>query len=77
MTLPQVANALQRTDLLLISAAVDDASLEKAWFYMPRMCTPTTMVLREVKNGSEHRLEVIPVAELERRAAQRESRRAA
>jgi hypothetical protein len=77
MTLPQVANALQRTDLLLISAAVDDASLEKAWFYMPRMCTPTTMVLREVKQGSEHRLEVIPVAELERRAAQRESRRAA
>ncbi|WP_425398094.1 hypothetical protein [Aeoliella sp.] len=77
-TLPQIANTLQRTDLILISAAVDDASLDKAWFYFPRMCHPGTLVLREIHESPEvTRLEPIAVAELERRAAQREVRKAA
>lgn len=77
-TLPQIANTLQRTDLILISAAVDDASLDRAWFYFPRMCHSETLVLREVREGVEvTRYDQITVAELERRAAERESRRAA
>lgn len=77
-TLPQIANTLQRTDLILISAAVDDASLDRAWFYFPRMCHSETLVLREIRENQElSRYEPIAVAELERRAAQRESRKAA
>lgn len=77
-TVPQVANSLQRSDLILISAAVDDASLDRTWFYVPRMCHPGTLVLREIAdNEDERRLEPISVGELERRAADRESRRAA
>lgn len=77
-TVPQLANSLQRTDLLLISAAVEDAALERTWFYLPRMCHPGTVVLREAgMNADELRYESIPLAELERRAAAREVRRAA
>ncbi len=51
-TLPQIANSLQRTDLMLISHLVDDASLERTWFYMPRMCHPGTLILRERKDST-------------------------
>lgn len=77
-TVPQVANSLQRTDLILISAAIDDASLDRTWFYIPRMCHPDTLVLREVAESDEQRrLEQIGHAELQRRAADREARTAA
>lgn len=77
-TVPQLANSLQRTDLILIAAAVDEASLERTWFYVPRMCHPGTVVLREVRLGEqEWAYEPIAIAELERRAADRDLRRAA
>ncbi|QDU57413.1 hypothetical protein [Aeoliella mucimassa] len=76
-TLPQLANSLQRTDMMLISSDVDDASLEKAWFYMPRMCHEQTLVLRELRVSDEQsRFELISQAELQRRAEVRTKRAA-
>jgi hypothetical protein len=45
--LARVANALTNTDLLLISADQDDASLQSAWFYVPRMLHERSHVLFE------------------------------
>ena len=45
--LPHVANALSQTDLLLISAEVDEADLHNAWFFVPRMLTDTSLVIRQ------------------------------
>lgn len=52
--LARVANSLLDVDLVLISAAHDDASLAGAWFYLPRMLNAGSIVLREVA-GSETR----------------------
>ena len=46
--LAAAANSLTGTDLLLISADQDSTSLEAAWFYVPRMLHPASVVLREV-----------------------------
>lgn len=46
------ANSLADTDLLLLSKAVDDASLAAAWYYLPRMCHPGTLVFRLMPGGS-------------------------
>ena len=46
-SLATVANAHRGTGLLLISEAVADHDLEAAWFYVPRMLTPRSLVLRE------------------------------
>ncbi len=45
--LRRVANALSGTQLLLISASTDEAALERAWFYVPRMLHADSLVLRE------------------------------
>jgi hypothetical protein len=68
--LPQAANALQRTDLILISADVQDQSLQRAWFYLPRMCQTGTLVLRETRD-ERGRLQhhELPAAELSSRAS--------
>ena len=42
------ANSLPETDLLLISADQDEASLESAWFYVPRMLHAGSKILRQV-----------------------------
>lgn len=40
------ANSLADTDLLLLSREASDEALAHAWFYVPRMCHPGTLVLR-------------------------------
>lgn len=40
------ANSLADTDLLLLSRRTTDAQLGPAWFYVPRMCHPGTLVFR-------------------------------
>ncbi len=45
--LRRVANNLSGTQLLLISANTDEAALEQAWFYVPRMLNTDSLVLRE------------------------------
>lgn len=45
--LSAASNMLVGTDLLIISADQDLESLNKAWFYVPRMLTTSTLVLHE------------------------------
>lgn len=45
--LSRVANTLLGTELLIISADQDAASMEQAWFYVPRMLTSRSIVLLE------------------------------
>jgi hypothetical protein len=44
------ANTLSKTDLVVISAEVDQIALEPAWFYFPRMLHEKSTVLLELGN---------------------------
>jgi hypothetical protein len=50
--LKRVANSLTGTDLLLISADHDAQALARAWTWIPRMLTATSLVLLEESAGS-------------------------
>lgn len=45
--LVRAANGLAGTDLLIISADQDRASLERAWTYMPRMLHASSLIFQE------------------------------
>ncbi len=76
--LPQAANALQRTDLIIISAAVSDISLQRSWFYLPRMCQTGTLVLREsIDEKGKRQFSEIPATEISSRALQAQPSKAA
>ena len=45
--LARTANSLTGTDLLVVSADLDAASLRSAWFYIPRMLHARTLVFLE------------------------------
>jgi hypothetical protein len=45
--LSRVANALGKVDLLVLSASLDPQSLSQAWFFVPRLLGPDTLVLLE------------------------------
>lgn len=45
-SLPAIANAHANTDLLLIADFVTDGDLGGAWFYVPRMLDPNSLVYR-------------------------------
>ena len=51
--LTRTANALAGTDLLIISAGHEKASLDAAWFYVPRMLHSRTRVLMEAPGAAE------------------------
>jgi hypothetical protein len=53
--LARSANALTSTDLLVISADLDSASLERAWFYVPRMLHPGSRVFLETREAATAR----------------------
>jgi len=72
--LARVANSMPGIDLVLISAAHDDASLAGAWFYLPRMLHDGSIVLRELA-GSAGWQEITPQQIRERAGSTR--RRAA
>ena len=75
--LARVANELQETDLLLISADQDATALTAAWFYVPRMLHADSLVLRET-SAREGETTFQPVGALEiARLAQRTRRRQA
>ena len=67
--LARSANAIRDVELLIISADQDDASLARAWFYVPRMLAAGATVLRYVVAGEAMRFEPIAAAELQRRAS--------
>jgi hypothetical protein len=59
--LSQAANSLTGTDLLIFSADQDPAALQSAWFYVPRMLHPTSLVLQEHSDSTgQPVLQVIP-----------------
>lgn len=79
--LSRVANTLPGTDLLIVSADQDAASLARAWFYVPRMLHPASLVFVERpgadgKSSTFERLTVDAVAQLAAAQA-KEARRAA
>lgn len=45
--LARSANGLAGTDMVLVSRDIDEESLEKAWFYLPRMLHDQTLILTE------------------------------
>ena len=46
----RAANSLSKTDLVVINADVDQAALEPAWFYFPRMLHEKSTVLLALGN---------------------------
>lgn len=74
------ANALSDTDLLLISVRTTEAELEPAWFYLPRMCHPGTIVMRRIAAAAADETDVwqaMPLAEIAARTPMAASRLAA
>jgi hypothetical protein len=67
-TLRSVANSLLKTDLLLIGPCVTDEAFAPAWFYLPRMCHPKTIVVRGVEANGEVAYNVISFAEIAERS---------
>lgn len=51
--LSQRANQLGPVDLLVVSSSVDPKSMAKAWFYIPRMLHPDSLVLVEHRTGQK------------------------
>ncbi|MBL9123517.1 MAG: hypothetical protein JNG90_07775 [Planctomycetaceae bacterium] len=77
--LARVANGLQGTELVLISADQDPAALAQAWFYLPRLLTPQSLIFSEAAEGPPGRrtLKQLTRLEVERLASAGERRRAA
>jgi len=77
--LSRVANTLTGTELVVISAGHDPASLARAWFYVPRMLAGDSLVLIEEPCGPEGELAVRSIArdEIDRLARSATLRRAA
>ena len=82
--LASAANLLTGTDLLLISADQDAASLAAAWFYVPRMLHAGSLVLREIRQPEGElcwqtvsRAEVDELAAVQQRSRQAGFRRRA
>lgn len=65
--LARSANSLQQTDMIIISADQDRDSLDRAWFYVPRMMHDDTLVFLEVAPEDEEEeatLELISMADV-------------
>lgn len=77
--LARAANSLAGTDLLLISADQDPESLERAWFYVPRMLHGRSLVCREEATGSpgEGAIRPVPLSEVVALSAPKRIRHAA
>ncbi len=65
--LAQVANSLSVTDLLVIGGGHDGPSLERAWFYVPRMLGGDARVY--VQRSEATRFELFSAVDVERLAA--------
>lgn len=78
--LARIANALTGTDLLLIDAGHDEASLSRAWTYIPRMLHQDSIVFLALP-ASERTKEswrIVPREEIDKLAAAgKQARRAA
>ncbi len=77
--LPRAANGLTGTDLIVVGADYDVASLGEAWFYVPRMLHAGTRVYLESRSaeGAQTTFRLMPAAEIELLASGCRRRRAA
>lgn len=78
--LARAANSLPETDLLIISADQDPISLERAWFYVPRMLHGgATVLVEHVGEGpdAERRYHELPAGDISQLAELAAPRRAA
>lgn len=66
--LARSANSLTGTDWILISSNIDAESLERAWFYVPRMLHSGSSVYRQLDHGEQERFVLVPRAEIDRRS---------
>lgn len=62
------ANSLVNTDLLVIAGDQDATALGQAWFYIPRMLTPETLVFQQHGRATEASFEPVSRSEIDRRA---------
>ena len=78
-SLARTANNLTGTELLLVSADQDAASLERAWFYVPRMLAEHAVVLVEcpADNRAKHTFQRMSRIEIERLAGAKQQRQRA
>ena len=78
-SLARAANSLMGTQLLLISADQDEQSLERAWFYIPRILAPQPLVLIERKgvDQAKPKYEQLTPAEIDALAGSNQQRRRA
>lgn len=77
--LARVANGLAGTELVVISADQDPDSLAQAWFYLPRLLTPDSLVFCEEADATsgEVQLRQLTPLEISQRVSKVERRRAA
>jgi hypothetical protein len=78
--LARAANSLRDIELVVISADQPQASLDLAWFYLPRTLSAAAVLFREESSGGEgksHLLKQLSRLELERWAAAATPRRRA
>lgn len=74
--LTQAASTLRGIDLVVISANPEDEALARAWFYLPRVLHPQSLVLL-AEGGEEGQFRSVSMAEIETHAVAALRRRAA
>lgn len=67
--LSRSANTLTGQDLIIISLDQQGASLEQAWFYVPRLLHADSIVLLEEASGTSRQFRQLERAEVEQRAS--------
>jgi len=79
LALSRAANSLGQADLVVISSNVDQASLDRAWFYLPRMLHASTQVFLQQQGAPEEPgpFQLVSRAEIDSRATAAFRRRAA
>jgi len=73
-SLSRLCNQLGTFDLVLVSADNDQRHLERAWFFLQRLLTPTSTVLVEPAGGGEWK--ILPRARIDELAARTVVKRA-
>ena len=77
MAMTRTANSLQGVQLVLISADQTDESLDRAWFYLPRVLYANCHVFRQCKLREQLIWQPISQIELQALATKRRGRHAA
>jgi hypothetical protein len=74
-----VANALSGTELIVLSADQDQASVTRAWFYLPRLLGPNSAIYQEELDPQRGKLQLrrLTPAEIKSLSGTVERRRAA